>query len=115
MSIVNTQVPITSQSCDDAIIALTQAYPFLRTELLTTTVFQRPVRTLVIGTGPRKVFYSASHHANEWITALVLLKFAEDYAKAIAEDGKIFDQSARELSQNVTIYMVPMVNPDIFE
>ena len=112
MAIVNTLVPITSASSNRMILELVRTYPFLRTELLTTTVFQRPVRTLVIGTGPRKVFYSASHHANEWITTLVLLKFAEDYAKAIAEDGKIFDRSARELSQNVTIYMVPMVNPD---
>ena len=112
MAIVNTQVPITSAGCNRMILELVATYPFLRTELLTTTVFQRPVRTLVIGTGPRKVFYSASHHANEWITTLVLLKFAEDYAKAIAEDGEIFDQWARDLAEKVTIYMVPMVNPD---
>ena len=110
--IVNTTVPITSQSCDEMIRGIVSAYPFCRTELLTSTVFQRPVRTLVIGTGERKVIYSASHHANEWITSLVLLKFAEDFARAIREGGRIFDRDARELAQKATVYMVPMVDPD---
>lgn len=112
MAIVNTMVPITSASCDRMIQEIVNTYPFCRTELLTTTAFQRPVRTLVIGQGDRKVIYSAAHHANEWITALVLLKFAEEFAEAIQSGGKIFERDARELSQTVTIYMVPMVDPD---
>lgn len=112
MAIVNTGVPITAASCDQMILDIVNTYPFCRTELLTTTAFQRPVRTLVMGEGERKVIYSAAHHANEWITALVLLKFAEDLAIAIESDGEIFGKNARELSQAVTIYMVPMVDPD---
>jgi len=112
MAIVNTSVPITSQSCEQMILEIVKAYPFCRTELLITTAFQRPVRTLVIGTGPRKVIYSAAHHANEWITALVLLKFAEDFAQAIQSGGKLFDRDAAELARTATVYMVPMVNPD---
>ena len=112
MSIVNTSIPITSEGCDAAITALVQAYPFCRSELLATTAFQRPIRTLVIGNGPRKVIYSASHHANEWITTLVLLKFAEELAETIQSGQMLGDQDARQLAQTTTIYMVPMVNPD---
>ena len=112
MAIVDTTVPITSASCDDMILQIVKTYPFCRTELLTSTAFQRPVRTLVIGRGPRKVIYSASHHANEWITTLVLLKFAEEFARAIAENGEIFGQDAKALDQQTTIYMVPLVDPD---
>ncbi len=112
MEIVNTTVPITSASCNEMILALTERYRFCRTEVLATTVFQRPIRTLVIGNGPRKVIFSGAHHANEWITALVLLKFAEDFAAAIAENGTIDGQDARALAEKTTIYMVPMVNPD---
>ncbi len=112
MAIVNTTVPITAASCDQMIREIVSTYPFCRTELLTTTAFQRPVRTLVIGKGPRKVIYSAAHHANEWITALVLLKFSEEFARAIQEDGEILDISARQLAETATIYMVPMVDPD---
>lgn len=112
MPIVRTDIPITSQSNDRMILDIVAAYPFCRTELLTSTVYQRPVRTLVIGNGPRKVIYSASHHANEWITSLVLLKFAEDLAMAIQNGGNIGGKNARELAEATTIYMVPMVNPD---
>lgn len=112
MPIVNTDAPITSQSCDQMIRTLVETYPFLRTELLTTTAFQRPVRTIVIGTGERKVIYSAAHHANEWITALVLLKFAEEYAEAIKNGSQIAGVNAADLAAATTVYMVPMVNPD---
>ena len=112
MPIVNTQVPITSESCQRMIRQIVEAYPFCRTEVLTTTAFQRPISTLVVGTGPRKVLFTAAHHANEWITALVLLKYAEDLAQAIQDDGILFGQKAQELANAVTIYMVPLVNPD---
>ncbi len=112
MPIVNTTVPITSASCDRMIRQLTETYPFCRSELLSATAFQRPIRTLVIGNGPRKVLFTAAHHANEWITALILLKFAEDWAQAIAARGTIGGQNAEALARAVTIYMVPMVDPD---
>lgn len=112
MAIVQTDVPITSQSNTRMIRQLVQMYPFCRTEQITTTAFQRPVSSLVIGNGPRKVLYSASHHANEWITSLVLLKFVEDFAAAIQSGGRIYDQDAGELAQKVTLYTVPMVDPD---
>ena len=112
MSIVQTGIPITSQRCVDTILRLTETYPFCRSEELTTTAFGRPVRTLVLGTGPRKVIYSAAHHANEWITTLVLLKFAEELAEAIESGGTVFGTDALALAEKVTIYMVPMVDPD---
>lgn len=112
MPIVNTAVPITAQSCDEMILKIVETYPFCRTELLTSTAFQRPIRTLVVGNGPRKVIYTAAHHANEWITSLVLLKFAEELAEAIQSGGELFGQKAERIRQAVTIYMVPMVDPD---
>lgn len=112
MAIVKTDVPQTSDLCNQTILELVGTYPFLRTELLTETAFGRKIRTLVIGTGARKVIYSASHHANEWITTPVLLKFAEEFAQAIETGSRIFGTDARELAKMTTIYMVPMVNPD---
>ena len=112
MAIVKTDVPMTAQLCEQTILELVKTYPFLRTELLTETAFGRKIRTLVIGKGKRKVIYSAAHHANEWITTPVLLKFAEEFAEEIQNGGKIFGVDAKELAQKVTIYMVPMMDPD---
>ena len=112
MAIVKTDVPMTSQLCNETILKLAQTYPFVRTELLTTTAYDRPVRTLVVGDGPRKVIYSAAHHANEWITTPVILKFVEELAQAVQSDGELFGVKARNISDAATIYTVPMVDPD---
>ena len=112
MPIVNTQVPVTAASCERMIQEIAERYPFCRKELLTTTAFQRPISMLTIGTGPRKVLFTAAHHANEWITALVLLKYAEDLAEAIQNDGILFGQRARPMAEAVTICMIPMMDPD---
>ena len=112
MPIVNTDVPITSALNDTYIGQIVRTYPFCRSELLTRTAFGRPIRTLVVGNGPRKVIYTAAHHANEWITAPLLLKFAEELAAAMESDGQIGGVSARTLAEGATIYMVPMVDPD---
>ncbi len=112
MAIVQTDVPITSQRCDQMIQQITAQYPFCRSEVLATTAFQRPVRTLVIGNGPRKVIYIAAQHANEWITSYLLLKYAEELAQAVVDGADIFGVNAQQILDTATIYMVPMVNPD---
>ena len=112
MPIVRTDIPMTPRLCQDTILELLREYPFCRSEVLTTTAFGRPIRTLVIGSGPRKVIYTAAHHANEWITTPVILKFVEELAEAARTGGSIFGTDAREILEKVTIYSVPMVDPD---
>ena len=112
MSIVRTDVPITSELCEQYIQQIVSAYPFCRTEVLTTTAFDRPVRTLVIGSGERNVIFSAAHHANEWITSLVILKFVEELAEAIQSGGTIRGVPAANIDRYVTIHTIPIVDPD---
>ena len=112
MAIVKTDVPMTSERCTDTIDALLKAYPFLRSETITTTAFGRPVRTLTVGEGERKVLYSAAHHANEWITTPILLRCVEELAQAIQKGGRIFGVPASTIARYSTICTVPMVDPD---
>ena len=112
MPIVPTDVPMTPALADSLVDRLAAEYPFLRTETLAATAYGRPIRALSLGTGSRRVLYSAAHHANEWLTATVLLKFAEDYAEALRSGGTIGGVNAAELSEAATIDLVPMVNPD---
>lgn len=112
MAIVPTDVPMTPELAGQLVEALGEAYPFLRTQTLATTAFGRPIYALTIGEGPRQVLYSAAHHANEWLTATVLLKFAEDYAEAIQNKTQLGGVDAAALSESATIHIVPMVDPD---
>ena len=112
MAIVKTDVPMTSRLCHDTVLALAERYPSIRAETITQTDFGRPVDLMVMGRGERKVIFTAAHHANEWITTPVLLKFAEDLATALESGEKIFGIPAQTLVKASTIYIVPMVNPD---
>ena len=112
MAIVKTDVPQTYALCEETILKLVAKYAFLRTEVLTETTHGRNLRTLVIGNGPRKVIYSAAWHANEWITTPLLLKFVEEFAEALMTGGKIGGINAGDLAAKVTVYTVPMGNPD---
>ena len=112
MAIVNTDVPMTSALCGETIERIVKTYPFCSVRQLTTTAFGRPVWSLTIGTGERRVLYSAAHHANEWITTPVLLKFVEELAAALDAGGKLFGVEAQNIVKAATIHTVPMVDPD---
>ncbi len=111
-SVVPTDMAFTSELLALCVQGLTARYPFLTQRTLTKTRFGRPVTLLRLGSGQRSVLYNASHHANEWITTPVLLKFMEDYAAAVAAGGTIFGQDAAALFRRTQLYCVPMVNPD---
>ncbi len=102
MSIVKTDVPMTYALLEQTVLALTERYPALRREVLGKTAGGRELLALVLGDGPRRVLFSAAHHANEWITAPALLQYMEDTAQA-GENGKALPAA---------IYAVPMVDPD---
>lgn len=110
--VVPTELPFTSQLLELCARGLTARYPFLTRETLGTTAFGRPVTLLKLGTGKRSVLYNASHHANEWITTPVVMKFLEDYARAVSEGTTIFGFDARNLFRTTQLYLVPMVDPD---
>ena len=91
---------------------LAARYPFIATGEIGKSVMGRPIWRLSLGTGRNRVLYNASHHANEWICTPLLLKFTEELALAFASGGRIFSQSAAELMDYASIYIVPAVNPD---
>ena len=112
MPIVNTQIPITSALNQQYLQQIAEKYPFAKLEEVGATDFQRPIWMLTIGPGKRHVLFTAAHHANEWITALILLKYAEDLAEAIQTEGILYGQRAKEMAEAVTIHIIPLVNPD---
>lgn len=111
-SVVPTTIQYTSHLYYYILEGLTARYPFLRTSVIGKSVMGKNLSCIAIGSGNLQVSYNASHHANEWITTPVLLKYLEDYARAFSQGGSIYGTSAAALYQKATLYMVPLVNPD---
>ena len=110
--IVPTTIAYTSCILQNNIEQLRKKYRFLQTGNIGYSVLGKLIPYIRIGSGAKEVMYSAAIHANEWITAVVLMKFVEDFAKAYGSNGFIYGYSAREIFNNTSIYIVPMVNPD---
>ena len=87
-------------------------FPFIEIGSIGKAVMGNDIPYLKIGTGKREVFYSGSIHANEWICSPVLMKFIENLANAYINDGYIYGYLARNILNSVSIYFVPMSNPD---
>ena len=105
-------LPFTWARCEAALKNLAEKYPFCRTAVIATTEFGRTLRTLTIGTGSRRVLYTAAHHANEWLTAPLLVRFAEAFAEAVQNGGTLGGVDAAELAETATVCLLPMVDPD---
>ena len=111
-SVVPENVPYTYQLVTFILEGLQARYPFLSGGTIGRSVMGKSIPYVRIGRGETEVFYNASHHANEWLTTLVLLKFLEEYSESYATNGSIFNVSASELYNKAALYLVPIVNPD---
>lgn len=112
MSIVSTNISYTSDILRQNLSLLLRTYPFLNIQTVGNSVLGKPIYVIKLGHGPRKVFYSASIHANEWITTPVLMKFIEDYCVSYIRNSNLYGYSIRNLFNSASIYIMPMVNPD---
>ena len=111
-SVVPENVPYTYQLVTFILEGLQARYPFLSGGTIGRSVMGKSIPYVRIGRGETEVFYNASHHANEWLTTPVLLKFLEEYSESYATNGSIFNVSASELYNKAALYLVPIVNPD---
>lgn len=110
--VVTCDMPFGSQMQEIFLEGLQARFSMLEASPLTKTCGGRTVWMLRLGTGKRKVLLTAGHHANEYLTSLLLLRLLEEYLNAIGNNGGVFGFSARQLLERTSLYMVPMVNPD---
>lgn len=112
INIVPTDVKYDSDILEDNIKSLKVLYPFLEVGTIGESVLGQEMYYLRLGKGPNKVGYNATHHAIEWITSTLLMKFTEEFLKAYAEGRDLYGYSTKDIWNNSSIYIVPMVNPD---
>jgi hypothetical protein len=69
----------------------------------------RALTLIKLGRGDIKVLLLGAHHAREYITSAFLMEAVDEYARAYMQEG---EQSGTNLLDSVTLYILPMVNPD---
>ncbi len=111
-NVVPTDISYTYNTLNMNILALRTIYPFLILGTIGNSVLGKTIPYIRIGRGKKQVLYNASIHANEWITSVLLMKFVENFCKAYVMDRYIFGYRARDLFEECSLYIVPMVNLD---
>lgn len=112
IDIVFTDIDYTYDILERQILGLRARYPFIGIGTIGKSVLGKNLYYIKLGTGPNQVFYNAAHHANEWITTPLLMKYIENFAKAFSIKGSIRGYSIPDIWKKSTIFIVPLVNPD---
>jgi g-D-glutamyl-meso-diaminopimelate peptidase len=112
IDIVNTNIDYTYEIMKKNIKALKTKYPFIEVGSIGNSVLGNELYYIKLGNGPNKVFYNGSHHAIEWITTSLLMKFIENFSKAYSDKKQLAGYNVSDIFKNSSIYIVPMVNPD---
>ncbi|HHV56048.1 MAG TPA: LysM peptidoglycan-binding domain-containing protein [Firmicutes bacterium] len=92
--------------------ALTARYPFLQMGVIGYSVLGRPLPFIRFGRGARNIHVNGAHHANEWITSPLLVRFVAAFAQSYERGAAVGGISAAQLFNGATYWIVPMVNPD---
>lgn len=91
---------------------LLDRYPFLGYERIGESVLGREIGVFRIGTGAREVHYNAAMHSNEWMTAMLLVRFLDELSGALIRGEDFRGQPVADWLKETTLYALPLVNPD---
>ena len=100
------------QMIDDA-KALAAQYPeLISTDVIGYSVEGRELLLVRLGRGEKKAVLAGAHHAREYISSTFLMETVDEYAQAYYGSGDFGGYNIKTLLDAVTLYIVPMVNPD---
>ncbi|MCR1933284.1 M14 family zinc carboxypeptidase [Clostridium tepidum] len=112
INIVDTNINYTYEIMENDIMALKARYPFIQIGIAGKSVLGKNLYYIKLGNGPNEVFYNGAHHALEWITTPLLMKFIEDFSRAYSENSEIKGYNINDIWNRSSIYIIPMINTD---
>ena len=94
------------------VAALCDRYRFLDSVPIGQSACGREIRALLVGQGSHVVCYVAAIHAQEWLTALLLLRLCEELCGALEHGGSLAGVSIARGMHGRSLLFVPVANPD---
>ncbi len=112
-SIVNSsQTYSYDQMISDAKTLSEKYSDIISTESIGKSVEGRELLLIKLGKGEKKIILAGTHHAREYISSAYLLRSVDEYARCYAANKPFGGYDIKTLLDQVTVYIVPMVNPD---
>ena len=111
-SILDYPLPLTAERMTAYLSCFAERYPFLEFGMLGESVLGRAIPTVTLGEGKKTFLYIGTHHAMEWITSVLLLRFINEYAEAYRDGRRIYNVHLPYLFKERRIIVIPMLNPD---
>ncbi len=110
--VIRTEKYYSYEVMEEDIKLLASIYPFVTVNVIGKSVLGKSLYELRIGKGERRVHINGSFHANEWLTSSISMQFVNDYASAVKNGQKIGGIDSMLFFEQLTLSIVPMVNPD---
>ncbi len=110
MNYITDSARMTYENQRKMIFSLKRAYPFLRLNVIGKSLCQRDIFSLTIGRSQNPLIIAAGFHAQEWLTTLLALRFAEIILYSKVNRAPIWGIDPMGIIRSIII--VPCVNPD---
>ncbi len=91
---------------------ITEEYKEIGRSNIGYSIMGRRIHMLSLGKGKKARLYVATHHAMEWITSVILLRFIRDICDAVRADEKVGEVKISEILEKGRFIFIPMLNPD---
>lgn len=112
-SVVNPNQPYSYELMMEDCIELQAMYgDLIQLDSIGKSVEGRDLVLIKLGKGKIKIVLAGTHHAREYITTSFLMETVDEYARAYVTTGNYNGYDIKSLLDSVTLYIVPMVNPD---
>ena len=102
----------TSKTLEKHISELKNTYNFLEISNIGVSNLGTPISCIRFGRGTKEILYVGSTHANEFITTPLLMTFLEVLCNSYVNGLTLYGKNPRTLFNTVSLYIVPMLNPD---
>ena len=105
-------LPLTPERMYAYLECFERRYPFLCFGTLGESVLGNPIPMVTLGEGKKTFVYIGTHHAMEWMTSVLLMRFINEYAEGVREGRRIYNVHLPYLFKERRIIVIPMLNPD---
>ena len=112
-SIVKGRQIYSYQQLEEDISILSRVHPdFIQSKIIGSSVAGKNIYAVKLGKGEKEILLNAAHHAYEHMTSNLLMKMIDRYAAAYLNNEKFADYPVKLILDRISIWFVPMINPD---